>query len=382
MKHLEKSAVLDWNLTTTLEHAHLPHIRDIQTVSDDTLLPIDLDESQLFEPKDRLNGGARRVALTPTGLEQAVQLGLRLKDKYSMLYNQVWGLDAYTTKTRRTMMTLRGVLTGLLPEEDDFVVPVRVSESEHEWAVINTSAWCPEYVRQFKENLAHAFNKLEFKEILAHFNSFKLISPKRAHPHQIHVLRDQLVAGQTESMNLPAFVKAHHIHALEQAGLDHFTYVFGGRNEEDEFVRHMKMGIGRMIHRLLDPNQDTSPVFIYSAHDWTLLPLMMVLSKEFHFPVDELPTFASDICIERWKFGGVPMVRVLYKGDVLALSQETGFVEEADFRAKLSKYSFVAEEFEDLCGEVGEVQEGSSPFNKVIETEKPEVVDLTKQETR
>lgn len=282
----------------------------------------------------KFKGGCAKGELTREGQQQARSFGRWLRHRYVTelsflpedLHEAAALLYGRTTNYSRTVATLAGVLTGLLPGAAH---PITVHTTEEmDEILFGNPASCQRLKTIVKT--AVAAEEQPSPEVAAAQEAVRTaLGLPAGEPVRWLDLHDTLMTMQTHGKValVPEGLRDPALQAVVErlATARFMRYVVGGP-EDPEVLR---LGMGRLMALMLERMEAAaggknaasggkdaaSPrLLLYSGHDSTIMPLLAVLGRE----VDHWPSYLANLVFELWETPkGDHYVRVLYDKEPL-----------------------------------------------------------------
>jgi hypothetical protein len=297
-----------------------------------------------------LAGGGRRGGLTQRGLEQGVELGAALRERYvddraqqsadvrphcllPAEYARARRLvEVRSTCVERTVFTAAGVLGGLFPElcEPDspsVEVDLSASDDADEYLVLN-DARCPRLRQLFNQGMQLSAAQMspaqrELVELVEGCTDWH--APAE---WSLMAYRDWYACRDTAGKPIPPALTPDIGERLDHAAAEAMHHVFEGGaalistsswsssssssssssaeqqvKVVDEETRRLtlKLSIGRMWSRMIDGlSRPDGALHLYSGHDWTVSPLLLCLVDRSDPLLGAWPPFTANLAIELW----------------------------------------------------------------------------------
>ncbi|XP_038576602.1 lysophosphatidic acid phosphatase type 6 [Micropterus salmoides] len=304
--------------------------------------------------KNQLTGGTFPGQLTTVGMQQLYELGKRLRRRYieespflSSTFNPA---EVYVRSTNivRTIESAKCLVAGLFQQKQIEIVPILTTEAESEILYPNYHG-----CKLLKILGSHRWAESStLPDIAADLQSIQRALGIAAHQHIDFILiRDDMVARETHGLPCPAVLDTWR-NKVEQRAVDMIYHVYQPSKREN-----LQLCVGPLLHTLLvnieGKLQDTSSdpnrkLFLYSAHDTTLIPCLMALGI---FDM-KWPPYAADITLElhQHRQTSKPFVKVSYIGQDQLIPGCSGvYCPLEEFKQALSDYSLSSELYQSLC---------------------------------
>lgn len=304
--------------------------------------------------KNVLTGGTYPGQLTSVGMQQLYELGERLRRRYieerPFLSPTFSPAEVYVRSTNivRTIESAKCLVAGLFQQKQKEVVPIVTTEAESEILYPNYHG-----CKLLKTVCGHRWAESStLPDIAADLQSIQNALGIAAHQHVDFILiRDDMVARETHGLPCPPALDTWR-DKVEQRAVDMVYHIYDPSKREN-----LQMCVGPLLHTLLDnidqKVQETSSepdrkLFLYSAHDTTLIPCLMALGiYDMRWP-----PYAADITVELHKHQQTneAFVKVSYIGQDQLLPGCSGvYCPLQEFKQALSAYSLTSELYQSLC---------------------------------
>lgn len=304
--------------------------------------------------KNTLTGGTFPGQLTTLGMQQLYELGKRLRGKYieeSHFLNSTFSpAEVYVRSTNivRTIESAKCLVAGLFQQKQKEIVPIVTTEAESEILYPNYHG-----CKMLKILGSHRWAESStLPDVVADLQSIQSALGIAAHQHLDFILiRDDMVARETHGLPCPPVLDTWR-DTVEQRAVDMICYVFEPSKREN-----LQLCVGPLLHILLanieEKLQGTSSepnrkLFLYSAHDTTLIPCLMALGI---FDM-RWPPYAADITLELHQHckTNKAFVKVSYVGQDQHIPGCSGvYCPLEEFKQALSAYSLSSELYQSLC---------------------------------
>ncbi|XP_070694054.1 lysophosphatidic acid phosphatase type 6 [Pempheris klunzingeri] len=301
-----------------------------------------------------LTGGTYPGQLTTVGMQQLYELGKRLRRSYieesHFLSSTFSPAEVYVRSTNivRTIESAKCLIAGLFQQRQNEIVPILTTEAESEILYPNYHG-----CNLLKVLGSHRWAESStLPDIAADLQSIQSALGIAAHQHIDFILiRDDMVARETHGLPCPPVLDTWR-NKVEQRAVDMICHVY----EPSKRV-NLQLCVGPLLHLLLanieDKLQDTSlesnrKLFLYSAHDTTLIPCLMALGI---FDM-RWPPYAADITLElhQHRETSEAFVKVSYIGQDQLIPGCSGvYCPLNEFKQVFSAYSLSSELYQSLC---------------------------------
>lgn len=304
--------------------------------------------------KNILTGGTFPGQLTTVGMQQLYELGKRLRRKYieetQFLSSTFSPAEVYVRSTNivRTIESAKCLVAGLFQQKQKETVRILTTEAESEILYPNYHG-CKLLKILGSQRWAESAT---LPDIAADLQSIQIALGIAAHQKIDFILiRDDMVAREAHGLPCPPVLDTWR-NKVEQRAVDMMYYVFEPSKREN-----LKLCVGPLLHIFLsnieEKLQDTSSepnrkLFLYSAHDTTLIPCLMALGI---FDM-RWPPYAADITLELHQHRQTKksFVKVSYIGQDQLIPGCSGVYCPLDeFKQVLSTYSLSSEVYHSLC---------------------------------
>lgn len=304
--------------------------------------------------KNILSGGTFPGQLTTVGMQQLYELGKRLRRKYveesPFLSSTFSPAEVYVRSTNivRTIESAKCLVAGLFQQKQKEIVHILTTEAESEILYPNYHG-----CKLLKLLGSHRWAESSTRpDIAADLQSIQSELGIAAHQHVDFILiRDDMVARETHGLPCPPVLDTWR-NTVEQRAVDMMCHIYEPSKREN-----LQLCVGPLLHTMLsnieDKLQGTSSepnrkLFLYSAHDTTLIPCLMALGV---FDM-RWPPYAADITLELHQHQQTKeaFVKVSYIGQDLLIPGCSGvYCPLGEFKQALSAYSLSSEHYQSLC---------------------------------
>ncbi|KAL0963431.1 hypothetical protein UPYG_G00306340 [Umbra pygmaea] len=299
-----------------------------------------------------LTGGTYPGQLTTVGMQQLYELGERLRKRYiqdtAFLKPSFSPKEVYVRSTNivRTIESAKCLVAGLFQQSQKDIVPIvtakAVSEilypnyhgcrllrllGSHRWAESST---LPDIAADLKGIL----------------RALGISSDQRV---DFILIRDDMVARKAHGLACPPILDTWR-NTVEQRAVEMLCHIYEPSKREN-----LQLCVGPLLHTLMSNIEDKlegleprRKLFLYSAHDTTLIPCLMALGI---FDM-QWPPYAADITLELYQHRHTKeaFVKVSYIGQDQLITGCSGvYCPLQEFKKTLSTYSMTSELYESLC---------------------------------
>ncbi|XP_033471020.1 lysophosphatidic acid phosphatase type 6 [Epinephelus lanceolatus] len=304
--------------------------------------------------KNTLTGGTYPGQLTTVGMQQLYELGKRLRRRYieesPFLSSTFSPTEVYVRSTNivRTIESAKCLVAGLFQQKQKEIVPILTTDAESEILYPNYHG-----CKLLKSLGSHRWaESATLPDIAADLQSIQNALGIAAHQRIDFILiRDDMVARETHGLPCPSVLDTWR-NTVEQRAVDMICHVYEPSKREN-----LQLCVGRLLHTLLtnidEKVQGTSSepnrkLFLYSAHDTTLIPCLMALGV---FDM-RWPPYAADMTLElhQQQQTNKSFVKVSYVGEDLLIPGCSGvYCPLEEFKQVLSAYSLSSDLYQSLC---------------------------------
>ncbi|XP_042282251.1 lysophosphatidic acid phosphatase type 6 isoform X3 [Thunnus maccoyii] len=301
-----------------------------------------------------LTGGTFPGQLTTVGMQQLYELGKRLRKRYieeaAFLAPTFSPAEVYVRSTNivRTIESAKCLVAGLFQQKQKEIVPILTTEAESEILYPNYHG-----CKLLKILGSHRWAESStLPDIAADLQSIQNALGIAAHQHVDFILiRDDMVARETHGLPCPPVLDTWR-DIVEQRAVDMMCHIYEPSKSEN-----LQLCVGPLLHMLLfnieEKLQGTSSepnrkLFLYSAHDTTLIPCLMALGI---FDM-RWPPYAADVTLElhQHRQTNEAFIKVSYLGQDHLLPGCSGvYCPLQEFKQALSAYSLSSELYQSLC---------------------------------
>ncbi|XP_004647886.1 lysophosphatidic acid phosphatase type 6 [Octodon degus] len=315
--------------------------------------------------KTTLKGGMFAGQLTKVGMEQMFALGERLRKKYvdtiPFLSPSFKPQEVFVRSTNmyRNLESTRCLLAGLFQRDKEGSIIIHTDEASSEVLYPNyQNCWgLRQRTRGRKEAAALlpgiSDDLKKVKEGMGTDSSDDV---------DFLVLLDNVAAEQVHNLPSCPMLKRF-AQVIEQRAVDTVLYILQQEDREG-----LQMAVGPFLHILENnllkaaepapPPNKTRKLYLYAAHDVTLMPLLMALGTFDH----KWPPFAADLTIELYqhKESKEWFVQLYYHGEEqLPRGCPDKLCPLDKFLNTVSLYSLSPEKYRMLCSQAQELELGN-----------------------
>eukprot|EP00884_Botryococcus_braunii_P023598 jgi/Botrbrau1/9922/Bobra.0012s0021.1 len=304
-------------------------------------------------------GGCSKGELTLLGQKQAQDLGHWLQQRYINLAHflppeyHAGDVEGRSTNYRRTIATLRGVLTGLYPNASE-PVPVTVAEDTDEVLFGNTEA-----CRRLGSMLKVMQNRLReegakeprLQKLQERLRS--VLGLEDDHRLAFVDLFDALTCLAAHGKPLPAGVTPDLMAEVNREATRRMASLVAPVKGPHEEALRLSMGLlfEQIIRKMEAAKTNDRPLLVlYSGHDTTIMPLLATLGLDLEW----WPYYTSNIVFELWQESpprGRYLVRVLHDRKPVTLGpKQVPYMTLEEFEETFFKpYMLTREQYHTEC---------------------------------
>uniref|UniRef100_A0A8D3B7Q0 Acid phosphatase 6, lysophosphatidic n=1 Tax=Scophthalmus maximus TaxID=52904 RepID=A0A8D3B7Q0_SCOMX len=305
--------------------------------------------------RNTLTGGTFPGQLTTVGMQQLYELGERLRRKYveevPFLSSTFSPAEVYVRSTNitRTIESARCLIAGLFQQKQKGkIVHIFTTEAQSEILYPNYHG-----CKLLKILSSHRWAESStLPDIAADLQSIHDALGIAAHQHVDFILiRDDMVAREAHGLPYPPVLDTWR-DKVEQRAVEMIHYIYEPSKREN-----LQLCVGPLLHTMLtnldEKVQGTSSepnrkLFLYSAHDTTLIPCLMALGI---FDM-KWPPYAADITLElhQHRQTNEAFVKLSYAGQDHLIPGCSGvYCPLQEFKEALSAYSLTSELYQSVC---------------------------------
>ncbi|KAJ3592363.1 hypothetical protein NHX12_007490 [Muraenolepis orangiensis] len=306
--------------------------------------------------KNTLTGGTFPGQLTTVGMQQLYELGERLRKRYveevSFLSPVFSTTEVYVRSTNivRTIESAKCLVAGLFKQQQNGTVPILTTSAVSENLY-------PNYIgcKLLKVMAGHRWaESATVPDIVADLQRVQSSLGISANQRVDFILiRDDLVAREAHGLPYPPVLDTWRS-TVEQRAVDMMCHIFQPSKREN-----LQLCVGPLLHMLMgnmeEKLQGTAAepdrkLFLYSAHDTTLIPCLMALGL---FDM-RWPPYGADITLElhQHKQTKEAFVKVSYIGkDQLVPGCSGVYCPVQEFKQALSACSLSSEVYWSRCSD-------------------------------
>lgn len=337
------------NLLDPPPHTHINYV--VTDLSGGPRPPAPVEESYR---SNILTGGTFPGQLTTVGMQQLYELGQRLRKRYiqdtAFLSASFSPSEVYVRSTNivRTIESAKCLVAGLFQQTQNDTVPILTTDSQSEILYPNYHG-----CRLLKLLGGHRWAESStLPDIAADLKILQSALGVGFHQRLDFILiRDDMVARETHGLPCPPVLDTWR-NTVEQRAVDMICHIYEPSKREN-----LQLCVGPLLHtmignmeeKLLDSDKEPGrKMFLYSAHDTTLMPCLMALGV---FDM-RWPPYAADITLELHQHQQTKeaFVKVSYIGQDQLIPGCSGvYCPLQEFRQALSAYSLNSELYQSLC---------------------------------
>ncbi|TNN59319.1 Lysophosphatidic acid phosphatase type 6 [Liparis tanakae] len=305
--------------------------------------------------KNVLKGGSFPGQLTTLGMQQLYELGKTLRRRYveesPFLSSSFSPTEVYVRSTNivRTIESAKCLVAGLFLQKQTETVTIQTTASESEILYPNYHA-----CKMLKAMVSHRWAESStLPDIAADLRSIKDALGIAADQHMDFILiRDDMVARETHGLRCPSALETWRAR-VEQRAVDMIYHVYAHNNNPET----LQLCVGPLLHSVIGnmdekldgtASEPDRKLFLYSAHDTTLIPCLMALGIYDM----KWPPYAADITLElhQHQETNKPFVKVSYVGQDQLLPGCSGvYCPLEEFKQVLSAHLMSYDVYHALC---------------------------------
>ncbi|XP_043987213.1 lysophosphatidic acid phosphatase type 6 [Gambusia affinis] len=304
--------------------------------------------------KNILSGGSFAGQLTTVGMQQLYELGETLRKKYieetPFLSPTFTSTEVYVRSTNivRTIESAKCLIAGLFKQKQKDIVSILTEEAESEILYPNYHG-C-KLLKVFSDPRWAKSSALP--GVAEDLQSILSALGIAAHQHVDFVLiRDDMVAREAHGLPSPLVLSSWR-NKVEERAVDMMCSLYEPNKREA-----LQLSVGALFHVMLEniekKLQDNSAeanrkLFLYSAHDTTLIPYLMALEIFDR----KWPPYAAFVTLELHKSRqtGDAFVKVSYIGQDQHIPGCSGvYCPLQEFKQVMSAYALSSESYNSRC---------------------------------
>ncbi|XP_041856948.1 lysophosphatidic acid phosphatase type 6 [Melanotaenia boesemani] len=304
--------------------------------------------------KNILTGGTYPGQLTTVGMQQLYELGMRLRRRYieespflSITYTPA---EVYVRSTNivRTIESAKCLVAGLFLQKQKEIVPIFTTEAESEILYPNYHG-CKQLRILGSHRWAESSTLPDIAADLQRIQSELGITTNQN--VDFILIRDDMVARETHGLPCPPTLDSWR-NKVEQRAVEMMCHVYEPSKRET-----LQLCVGPLLHTLINNMEEkllgslsepNRKMFLYSAHDTTLIPCLMALGIYDM----KWPPYAADITLElhQNRQTSEAFVKVSYIGQDQLIPGCSGvYCPLQEFKKVLSSYSLSSELYNSIC---------------------------------
>ncbi|XP_054471466.1 lysophosphatidic acid phosphatase type 6 isoform X2 [Anoplopoma fimbria] len=351
LKSIPDVMEVEWAATLLEPPAHTHINYEVKNLDGGPRPPAPVEDSYR---KNVLNGGTFPGQLTTIGMQQLYELGKKLRRRYieetHFLSSTFSPAEVYVRSTNivRTIESAKCLVAGLFLQKQTEIVPILTTASGSEILYPNYHG-----CKLLKFLVSHRWAESStLPDIAADLQSIQNELGIAAHQHIDFILiRDDMVAREAHGLPCPSGLDTWR-NKVEQRAVEMICHVYENNNREN-----LQLCVGPLLHSFLTNieeklegtvSEPDRKLFLYSAHDTTLIPCLMALGiYDMRWP-----PFAADITMElhQHRETNKSFVKVSYIGQDQLIPGCSGvYCPLEEFKQALSAYSLNSEGYQSLC---------------------------------